>query len=477
LKQGPVFTSHKWLQLDDDVLGTYNAWDCYATAKLVPAIGKELRDNGQFWFFEERVWPLVDVVLGMQRRGLQLDTGAKTRYRRQLRRELRETEESILAADPTGELAKPTPKYPNGLNSWLRKGKFLFTTLGLKPTKLTDTGGESTDQESLVRILRGLRKKDEPYRPVIEALFHRSRLRTIDSRYLDLDVGEDGRVRPTIKVVGAETGRLAYADPPLQQYPKEARHIYRAPDGYNFISADYRQLEARILAHLSQDQGSLEVFEAGGDIHQQNACDLFGYDVDTYEGLDPAKRVAVRDFSKTFLYGLSYGGEAETMKTRLYCPCPKCVDKVAPTLDLKRAQIREAARRWFSLHQPVVRWRNQLTRTVTRGDNSYTNAFGRKRYFFTPWPTVEREILNFPMQSTAADLINRVMIQLHAEGAPMVLQMHDSLMLEVREEETEKWARRLKEVMETPVKEVGRVQFPVDLQVGPNWGSLREYPL
>jgi DNA polymerase-1 len=459
LSRPPTFTDHKWLQLPDEILGRYNSFDTYATAKLYGELRQELADNSQLEFFERRVWPLVDVVVAMQRRGLGVNREALNTYRLLLRQEVRETEAKIRAFSARGrDLNLDSPK---------QKAEFLYNELGLKSPKTTSTGLKSTDQDSLIRVLRTLRKKDERFRPALERLFHRSRLNTIYTRYLNFDIDDDGRVRPTVKLTGTETGRFAYADPPLQQYPKEARHLFKAEEGRVLLCADYTQLEARIMAHLSGDERTLETFRAGDDPHHQNAIDLLG--------VEDAKKPGAREFAKGWLYRLMYGGGAETAKTKLFCPCPKCRDNLPASLTLTRTKLKALDDKWFELHPDVATWRHKLVRSVVDGDHSYTNTLGRKRYFFSPWPTVEREVLNYPMQSTAADIINRAMIRLHAMDTPLVLQMHDSLMLEVGIGEVSEWASRLKEEMERPIPEMGDMSFPVALSAGTDWGSLREY--
>jgi len=471
MKLGYADTSHKWLSQDDRALATYNAWDTVNTARLTAAIRSELSDNGQLEFFEQSIWPTVEPVMAMARRGLELDRDALKAYRKQVAKELRETDGVIRASSVWEDL---------NLNSPQQKAKWLYSDrpfgLGLKCPKTTPTGSRSTDQDTLIRVLRDLRKKDDHARPALEALFHRSRLNTIKTRYLKLEADPDGRVRPGIKMYGTETGRLAYADPPLQQWPPEARHIFKAGEGKVYVASDYSQLEARILAFLSGDQVSSKAFRDSGDVHAANARDLFGWSDEEWDMLGADRRKASRNFAKSFLYGISYGGQPETIKTKLFCPCPRCASHTPPTLKLKRTEIRRASDRWFYLHRPVLEWRDALLREVL-AKHSYTNPLGRKRYFFQPMPSVEREVYNFPMQSIAADIMNRAMVGLHRIGAPMVLNMQDMLMLEVPEREETQWALRLKTVMEMEIPELEGTRFPVDLSRGNNWGSLESLTL
>lgn len=460
-------TAHKFLQLSEWTLGNYCSWDSYFTAGLVSPLTREVQARGNWAYYVEVLEPLQRAVIDMQRRGLLLDRGLLRDLRDDLKDDLRETDEVVLRADPTGALRAPTDRFPNSIGSSQKLGRFLFETLGLKPLKKTETGLASTDQESLYRLLRDLRKKDEHARPVLEALFHRSRLKTLVSRYLKLQTGPDGRVRARVKMTGTKTWRFAYAEPALQQWPPELRVLFRAAPGHRFVSVDYSQLEARILAYLSGDKVSIDTFESGGDVHTQNARDL---------GLDLANPTPARNFAKTFLYGISYGGAAETMKTKLYCPCPRCAAKMPNTLALGRDAIKAAEVRWYSVHDAVRRWHRELEFEIQRR-GTYTSPLGPyTRTFSQPWGSeLAREVKNAPMQLGAALLMNRRQVELYRLGAPIALQHHDSFLLEAPSGEVSKWATILRETLEAPIPQLGGVVFPCKVEVGETWGGLEPW--
>ena len=470
-----VNTDHKFLQLTDDTLGCYNLHDASETAKLVGPLTKELKTNGQWEYYLAQVEPLQYAVLAMQKRGLLVDKGALGSLKRSIGEELAETDERILEADESTELRKPTAKYPNGLGSPKRVGEFLFNQLGLKPLKKTEKGFNSTDQEALFRLLKGLRKKDTHARPILEDLFHRSRLKTLLQRYMDFDIDSDGRVRAQVKMYGTKTMRFAYAKPALQQFPPELWPVFIAKPGHVFLAVDYQQLEAKLLAYLARDEPAIETFESGLYIHAENAKDLFGYSDKHWDSFSPKMVKAHTILSKGFLYGISYGGVTETMKIRLYCPCPLCVDKVPPTLNLKREEMKTAEMRWFQLHPAVRRFQRDLVRHVSRAHCYESPLFpGAKRYISAPYSKdLEREIKNLPMQFGAALLMNDAQRRLHEElSAPIVLQRHDEFVLEIPEGEVDYWAREVRRVMEAPVEGLGGVSFGVDVEVGRSWGSL-----
>jgi DNA polymerase-1 len=453
-----VNTDHKWLNLPDDTLGIYNYWDCFNTAKGMEEQTKEQKDNNQYTHYRETFWPLVPAVMTMAKRGMLLDHDALHEVRREAEREIEECRDSILPFTTNKDI---------NLNSYPQKGALLYDELGFKCGKKTATGGRSTDQEALVWILSHLRKKDEQFIPVIHALFHRSRWQTIASRYLHPHIYPDGRVRPTVKMGKAETLRLAYANPPLQQMPKEIRRVYKAERGFRYVALDYSQLEARILAVLCGDSLSLEAFRQGKDIHRENALDLFGYLEDYALG------VGERDYAKSFLYKLSYGGSSATADNKQYCPCPKCIDKVPAVLDLKQSAKKDMETRWLRKHRAVATWRNRLVEEVKK-KGYYTTPFGYKRFFFPPARSILPEIYNFPMQATAAGLMNRSTILAHKARLPLVLQYHDELMMECPESTALKSARKLKEIMEFRVPELEDTIFPVDVAIGENWGEMKE---
>ena len=469
--------SHAFFQLSNHVLGTYNLHDSNFTAQLVHPLTEHLRQQGQLDNYNEWVQPLAHAVVNMQDRGLMVDRGALSDYKRTVKRELREADDIILSADSTGDLRVPTGKSPNGIGSTKRLRRFLFETLGLRVGKLSDKGDPSTDQEALFRILRDFRKKDEHARPVLEQLFHRSRLRTISQRYLNLPIDTDGRVRASVNMAKVKTWRFSYDNPALQQYPPECRHLFRAQDGFVFLAADYSQLEARILAYLSQDAVSIRTFEANEDIHNQNARDLFGYDLAGWEILNPHTQTLSRNFAKTFLYGISYGGATETIKMKTYCPCPKCIHLVPDTLNMTKAKLKQVETAWFEKHHAVAKFHADLKYQIEERQ-FWDCPLGGRRQFFQPWTReLDRESKNAPMQTTAACLMNRKQVELDRLGAPIVLQKHDEFVLEVPTDQVNHWADIMREVMTRPYADCGPlsdISFPVDTQVGDTWGTLED---
>ena len=461
----PTTTAHKFLNIQNGRLGVYNAWDTHSTARLAQVGIRYLKRNQQWKYWLSCMEPLQMAVYRMQNRGLLVDFEALKKLEVKVRSELKETDEHILAADPTGDLSRPTDKYPNSLNSNQRLSKFLFETLGLQVPKRTGKGFASTDQETLYAILRKLPKRNEAHRQVLEALFHRTRWATIHKRYLRVPVDDDGRVRAEVKLTGTKTLRFSYKNPALQQAPPETRSIYQAAPGSMLLSVDYNQLEARLLAYLAQDKPSIQAFENGEDVHWNNARDLFGWPP------DHLKDKAARNFAKSFLFGVSYGGQAETMKTKLFCPCEKCRATAPPTLALSRVTIKALEQRWFTVH-PAVRKFQQLTALDIQRDHFYDHPLGYRRMISAPWgPDLDRETRNLPMQLGGAILMARAQIELDKQQAPIVLQNHDAFILEVPTRELTHWTIKVRTALERPVPELRNVSFPTTVTLGQNWGD------
>jgi DNA polymerase-1 len=465
--------NNKFLQLPNGTVASYNSWDCRSTAELFFALRSELQDpalGGQWKYYEEWIQPLQHAVIAMYKRGLLLDKDKKAKLQGAMTRELTAADQDIRKF-ARGVGFTFTDKFPNAPG---QVGALLFDHLGLRGGKQTPKSKQwQSDQEALTRALRQLRKRDEEARPLLHQLFHRSRLETVKGRYFNLPVDPDGRVRPRVKMTGTKTFRYAYAEPPVQQHPPEIREVFVASPGKVLVSIDYSQLEARILAILANDETSLRTFAEGGDVHDQNARDLFGLDQAEWEALG-SRAKARRNFAKTFLYGISYGGDADSMKTKLFCPCPKCEHLVPQTVDLTRPQIAAAAERWFQAHPAVPKWQRELCETVRRS-HFYQSPFGLRRWISQPWGSdLERQVKNLPMQMNAALLMNQAQVKLHREAAPIVLQMHDAFLFEVPEAQVDQLIATARGIMESPVAALGGHSFPVDVEVGRNWGSYAE---
>jgi len=184
-----------------------------------------------------------------------------------------------------------------------------------------------------------------------------------------------------------------------------------------------------------------------------------------------------RNFAKTFLYGISYGGATETIKMKMYCPCPKCKHLVPDTLHMTKAKLKEVELIWFTKHHAVAEFHKGLKYQVEE-HQFWDCPLGGRRQFFAPWSReLDRETKNAPMQTTAAVLMNRKQVELDRLDAPIIMQKHDEFLLEVRKEDIHKWADWCRGIMEEPYENVGvlsDISFPIEIEVGDTWGSLEK---
>lgn len=517
---------HPWLQFPNDRVGAYNTYDVVMTALARRELPTLLKQSGNADYFARWFRDLVPVALNIQRRGFgHLDRGRQAELKRKIAGELDGLEGKLLAevrlfdemraaaeqwrvdhyakdlADATAKNAKrkkprPEPKLTREkaretgyasrvrkahearesfLNSPQAKADWLFGTLGLKPApKAHKRPARSVGQHALMHIYRNLRKMDEKWKWVIEDLFHRSRLNTIRTRYLDPPTGPDDRIYPHVRVYAAETLRWAYSNPALHQWVPEIRHLIVAGSGKVFVAADVKQFEARIMAYYAGEEKDIAAFEdPTRDVHAETARDLFRLSPAEWDALDPAIRKKQRDFAKTKRYEIGYGGSGLGNAAKVFCPCPRCAAKVPQMLSLAPAEQRTIMKRWEASRGKTMRWREETYRQVIANGKRWTSPFGYTRTFFRPADDIRTELANYPMQHTAAELINRSVVELDRLGAPVVLQMHDELVLECPVAEVDHWKKTLQEVMETPVPEFGGVIFPVDVHVAEDWGGLK----
>ena len=405
----------------------------------------------------------------MSNRGLLVDMAAQDRLKHKLECELDECDAYIYKR--TTEVGfSYTNTFPN---SHMQVAALLFNHLGLRGGKLTPGKKRfSADQDSLNSALRQIRVRDQEHIPLLHALFHRIRLNTVLSRYLSFVVDDDGRLRAVVKPLHAKTLRYAYENPPLQQFPEETRHIFVAGEGNVILSADYAQLEARILAYLSGDHPSIGVFETGGDVHAQNTRDLFGWSEAEWDNLDPEIRAAHRNYGKPFLYRLCYGGTAASGDKKLACPCDRwgCSERLPDIVSLKKADAVITERRWMQKHPAVEKWQAGIASFV-RKHHYYALPLGGKRWISKPWGRdLERELKNVPMQTTSSQIMSRAQVQLENAGVPIMMQWHDSFISEIKITDINRVAKLKKHIMEQYIAELG-CSFPVDVTVGQNLGK------
>ncbi len=395
--------------------------------------------------------PLVRVLANMERAGIKIDREFLEVLRADLSQQCEVLVQRIYAH--AGE--------EFNVNSTPQLRTILFEKLGLVPVKKTKTG-PSTDADSLQKMA------DE--HPIVEDLLRYREVEKLRSTYADALpplIGADGRIHATFKQTDTTTGRISSEAPNLQNVPvrtadgREMRRAFIADDGCGLLTADYSQIELRVLAHLADDPGLIDAFERGADVHTATAAAVFGV---------PEKKVDdhQRRFAKVVNYGLAYGMEAYGLGQRLDIPTGEA------------AKILEA---YFASFPNV---KSYMAQTVNEArERGYTTTiFGRRRQItelasgnFRIRQMGERMAQNAPVQGSAADIFKLAMIQLDhsleeaGSEARMLLTVHDELVLEVPVDHRDLTEVVVREVMEN-VAEL-RVPLVVDIGFGPTWADAK----
>lgn len=419
--------------------------------RLVPVLREGLEAQGMLWLFEEVEMPLVPVLAEIERQGFLLDVSALEELNKELEREL----DRMM-----GQIASIAGGAFN-INSPKQLAAVLFEKLGLKPVRKTKTG-YSTDEDTLTQLA-------SQHELPAQILNYRS-LSKLKSTYVEalpnLVSPETGRLHTSLNQTVAATGRLSSADPNLQNIPVKGeyglriREAFVPPPGHLLLSADYSQIEPRILAHLSQDEKLITVFERGEDIHMATAVEIFNL---------PPDRITkeMRRAAKTVVFGILYGISPYGL---------------SQNLGTTQAEAKKYIDAYFERYAAVKAF---LDRTIDQArERGYTTTIlGRRRSIPEIASTDpvqrgfgERMAVNSPIQGSAADLIKLAMIHVHRRlrdelpQTKMILQVHDELVFETPEDEVERAKQLVRSEMEATGEKLGlSVPLKVDLGVGNNW--------
>lgn len=432
----------------------YAAADAHQTLQLYEKFSKGLEDLQMRELFEQIEMPLLSVLLEMEHEGIILDLEIIKAIDQRVSSELSQLRVQII--DLIGhEFADIN------LNSPKQLGELLFVHLKL-PTikKTTQKTAYSTDQE----VLRDLAK----IHPVPALIARYRELFKIKSTYLDA-LGEyvnpaSGRIHTTYSQTGVATGRLSSSEPNLQNIPVDRFHIrsaFKAPENGIFLSADYSQIELRVLAYLSQDKRLIQAFNEKEDIHALTAAGLFNVNLTevTHEQRQLGKRI---NFS--ILYGLTAHG-------------------LSKDLEISHGTAREYIEKFMAQYPGVSHWMEWVVAQVT--DKGYvTTHWGRRRYLpgiyeknKTLYDLAKRVAINTKAQGTAADIMKIGMINLDAAlhknrlTSKILLQIHDELLIQVPESESEYVEALTKQVLQTVTPD-WNVPLEVTTRKGKSWQDV-----
>ena len=418
--------------------------------RLIDKIGErletELTAGNDMELYEKIELPLVRVLADMERRGVKINLQRLQSENVQMSKELVRLETQIY--ETAGRIFN--------LNSSQQLGKILFEVMGIEPIKKTKSG-YSTDAE----VLRQL----ESQYPIVAQVLRYRQVFKLKRTYLDgleKQTDQDGRIHTTFNQTQTATGRLSSSDPNLQNIPvrtpegKVIRSLFEAGEGYDcLMSADYSQIELRVLAHLSADERLIEAFINDEDIHRSTAEEVFG-DGD------------LRNRAKAINYGIVYGISDYGL---------------AKQLDIGRKEAGEYIEQYLERYSGV---KNYMTRLIEEGRRlGYVETmYGRRRQLpglesknQNARHLAERQAMNSPIQGTAADIIKLAMLAVERElqdggyKSRMLLQVHDELVLEVVNSEIEAVTKLVRREMEGAAQM--RVPLKVDIKLGKTWAEAK----
>ena len=409
-----------------------------------------LKADADLWnLYNDVELPLVPVLREMESAGVRINVSKLQEAEKQLTAELDSLEQEIY------QLAEET----FNINSPRQVGELLFDKLRLdSKAKKSKTGQYSTSEEVLVAL--------KERHPIVGLILDYRELKKLVTTYVSTLPGyiaEDGKIHTTYNQTVTATGRLSSSNPNLQNLPirsergKLIREAVIPDEGCLFLSADYSQIELRLMAHFSQDEHLLRAFREGQDIHAATASRIFGKPIDQISK-DERRR------AKTANFGIIYGISAFGLAQQLDCP---------------RAEAKQLIDDYFAAFPRVISY-IESQKELARQKGYAETLFGRKRYLpdinsqnATVRSFAERNAVNAPIQGTAADIIKMAMVSIHRrlkeEGlqAQMIMQVHDELNFNVPKAEVE----RVREIVVSEMQNAVHLSIPLiaECGVGTNW--------
>ena len=437
-------------QVEPTRLQHYAAEDTHITFLLYRYFAERLQQAGLTDLFERVEMPLMQVLLGMEREGVRLDKACLSRQAEELQAQLTRLEEEVCTLIG----------HPINVNSSKQVGEVLFDELRLvEKVKKTKTGGYTTSEE----VLEKLRDKH----PVVGKILDYRGVKKLLSTYVEALpslVYPDGKIHSSFNQTIAATGRLSSSNPNIQNIPirtPEGRAIRAAfvPDeGATFLSADYSQIELRLMAHFSEDAALIEAFRSGQDVHQATAAKIYGLPLEEVDS-DMRRR------AKTANFGIIYGISAFGLSERLSIP---------------RKEAKELIDGYFASYPGVASYMERVVAEAKQ--RGYVTTLLERRRSLPDINSAnavvrgyaERNAINAPLQGSAADLIKLAMIRLDAAirerglKSRMILQVHDELNFNVPMDELAEMTDLVRSTMESVFPDL-RVPLEVSIGHGTNW--------
>lgn len=453
LEEGEQLTEVSLFDELPESVQTDHSIELLAIWKLAACLLREMGETeGMTRLYDEIEQPLVGVLARMEAVGVKVDLGSLRDFAEGLRRQMLEREAQVREIAGVPDLNVSSPK---------QIGTVIFEKLALDPkAKKPKSGNWPTDEQTLQELA--------DRSPIIDAILDYRGLRKLLSTYIEPFAGyispKDGRVHTTFNQALTSTGRLSSSNPNLQNIPirtEQGREIRKAfvpgREGWVMMSADYSQIELRLMAHLCADEHLVKAFGDGVDVHSATAAKIFHIDIS--EVTPQQRRIA-----KTANFGIMYGISAFGLSQRLRC---------------SRSEAKRIIDDYFESF-PSIRDFIDATVSRARADGYVETLFGRRRYIAdinstnaTVRALAERNAVNAPIQGTAADIIKLAMIAVDRRlteaglSSRMVLQIHDELVLEVPESEIE----RVRGILVSEMEGVMKLSIPltVECNYGKTW--------
>ncbi|MDO8481875.1 MAG: DNA polymerase [bacterium] len=462
--------SDRTTPMHDDIL-RYAKTESFESARKT--IFEELKKTGRLQEVYELIErPLIPIIRRMNEDGIYLDASYLKKLESEYTAELGKIESRIFKA-AGHEFNVSSPK---------QLANVLFDELKLVPEKQKKTpGGARTTREDELEKMEGLH-------PVIADVLAYRELSKLLSTYIEKMpsmVADDNRLHAEFLQAGTTTGRLSSKNPNLQNIPiksdygRRVRAAFRASPGNVLVALDYSQIELRIAAGLSGDKKLLQVFKEGGDVHTTVASQVFGVS-ETEVDYEMRRRAKVINF------GILYGMGVNALKSNLGKGLP------AGQASVSRENASLFLANYFKSFSGLALWIERTKLDAAR--NGFTETlFGRRRYFSgfkSPLPNLrsqaERMAVNAPIQGTQADIIKLAMVKADRmieenswrDKARLVLQIHDELVYEIKEKDSEEIARKLCQKMESivPAGQLSNVPIVAEISLGESWGTLKKVP-
>ena len=399
--------------------------------------------------YSEIEGPLIYTLGDIERNGVLIDSEKLNQQSKELEAKILKLEQKVQKS--AGE--------DFNLGSPKQLQEILYEKLGLPVIKKTPKGQPSTAESVLQELSMDF--------PIVQDILSYRAISKLKSTYTDklpkMVNSNTGRVHTSYHQAVTATGRLSSSDPNLQNIPirseegRRIREAFIAPDGYKILAADYSQIELRIMAHLSRDQGLMDAFAKGQDIHQATAAEIFSTNIDKVTANQ-------RRSAKAINFGLIYGMSAFGLSKQL---------------QITRAEAQNYIEQYFDRYPQVKHYMDETKQSAKKMGYVET-VFGRRLYLadiessnYQRRQYAERSAINAPMQGTAADLIKMAMILLHQKireesfEAKIIMQVHDELVIEVNENQSDE----LSEITTSVMSEISKldVDLKVDADIGNNW--------